>query len=74
MQRARVQFTVRRFMALVSFLALGLAVVRHAVTHWGASEVFTVGPIVLFLTNLLAAFQRAVWQGFWVGLGICGWV
>jgi len=60
-------------MALVSLLALGLAVMRHAVTHWGASEVMTIALTVLMATNILAWFQRADWQVFWVGFGLCGW-
>src|SRR5436305_3116632 len=69
----RVRFTVRWLMALVSLLALGLAVMRHAVTHWGASEVMTIAPTVRLATNILAWFQGARWQVFWVGFGLCGW-
>jgi hypothetical protein len=60
-------------MALVFLLAVGLAVVRHAVTYWGPSEVMSIAPIVLLATNILAWFQRARWQVFWVGFGLCGW-
>jgi hypothetical protein len=60
-------------MVLVSLLAVGLAVIRYAVTHWGTSEVLTIAPTVLVVTNILAWFQGARRQVFWVGFGLCGW-
>jgi hypothetical protein len=62
-----------RLMAIIALLALGLTLIRHAVTHWGPSEVMTIAPIVLLATNLLAWFQTARRQVFWCGFGICGW-
>ena len=73
MRVPRVRFTVRRMMVLVSLLAIGLAVIRYTVTCWGTSEVLTIAPTVLVATNILAWFQRARRQVFWVGFGLCGW-
>jgi hypothetical protein len=73
MPRPRVRFSVRWLMVVVSLLALGLAVVRHALTHWGPSEVTTIAVTALVATNILAWFQRARWQVFWAGFGLCGW-
>ncbi|GAC1474390.1 MAG: hypothetical protein NVSMB9_24680 [Isosphaeraceae bacterium] len=73
MQRPCARFTLGRLMAIVSALALGLAVLRHAWTDWGPREVMTIAPTILLATNVLAWFQRARWQRFWVGFGLCGW-
>ena len=60
-------------MAFLILLAAALAVVRHALTYWGTSEVMTVAPMVLVVTNILAWFQRARRQVFWGGFGLSGW-
>ncbi len=73
MRDRRVRYTMRQVMGLVLLLALGLAAVRYAVTNWGTSEAIAVAPIALVTTNILAWFQRARWQVFWVGFGLCGW-
>ncbi len=73
MRPLRVRFTVRRIMALTGLLAVGLAFLRHAATHWGPGEVTTLALTVLLATNVLAWFQGARWQVFWVGFGLCGW-
>jgi hypothetical protein len=73
LRRPACRFTLRRLMGLVSVLALGFAILRHAVMAWGASEVMTIAPMVLLATNVLAWFQRARWQVFWIGFGLAGW-
>jgi hypothetical protein len=73
MKFPRVRLTVWRAMALVMLMAVGLAVTRHVATHWRASEAMSIAPIVLVATNVLAWFQRARWQVFWIGFGLCGW-
>ncbi len=72
MRGLRVRFTVRQIMVLVCLIALGLGLMRHVATHWGTAEFATVGPIVLITTTILAWFQKARWQAFWVGFGLCG--
>ena len=73
MQWPYMRFTVRWIMAFVSFLALGLAAMRDPITHWGPREVTTLALSVLLATNILAWFQRARWQVFWIGFGLSGW-
>jgi hypothetical protein len=60
-------------MALISLLAVGLMVLRFAVRYWGPGEAMAIAPIVLVATNVLAWFQKARWQLFWIGFGLCGW-
>jgi len=67
------RFTVRLMMAFVLLLAVGLGALRYALTHWGPSEIMAIAPVVLLATNILAWFQRARGQVFWVGFGLCGW-
>lgn len=41
----RVRLTVRRTMALVVLLAIGLAIARHISARWGPCEAMTVAPM-----------------------------
>lgn len=66
--------TVGRVMALVFLVAVGLAVSRHVARSWGAGEVFAIAPMVLVATNVLAWFQGARRQVFWIGFGLAGWL
>jgi hypothetical protein len=54
-------------------LAGGLAILRLAVRYLGPNEAMAIVPVVLVATNVLAWFQRARWQVFWIGFGLCGW-
>jgi hypothetical protein len=60
-------------MMVVGATALALAIARHVLEYWGPGEFLAVGPVVLLATNVLAWFQPARWQRFWVGFGLCGW-
>src|SRR6185312_16447729 len=73
MLRRTYQITLRRLMILVVFLALVLGLLRHALRHWGTSEVVTLAVTILVVTNVLAWFQKARWQVFWAGFGIFAW-
>lgn len=66
------QLTLRGCLVLVGLLGVALAVLRHALRHWGPGEVTTMALILFVATNVLAWFQGARWQTFWVGFGLVG--
>jgi hypothetical protein len=66
------QFRLRGLLVLVGLLAVALAVLRHALRHWGPGEVTTIALTLLVATNVLAWFQGPRWQTFWVGFGLVG--
>jgi hypothetical protein len=59
-------------MGLVSVLCVVLAFVHHALRHWGPDEVTIIALSILLATNILAWFQDARWQVFWIGFGMVG--
>ncbi|MHC5539664.1 hypothetical protein ACYOEI_15710 [Singulisphaera rosea] len=66
-------FTLRRSMTLMAILCVIMAVVSRALNYWGPREFTTLAVTILVATNILAWFQSARWQVFWVGFGLFGW-
>jgi len=74
MQPIRLQFTMRRFMALVCVLAVFLAVIRYTTLRWGADAILAAAVTALLASTIavqLPGFGRRV---FWVSFAACGWV
>lgn len=67
------RFTLGRSMTLLALLCVVMAIVSRALKRWGPGEITTLAVIILVATNILAWFQSARWQVFWVGFGLFGW-
>lgn len=73
MQKPHMRPSVRRLMATVAVLTLGLAFLRYAVAHWGANDVTILALFVLLGTNVLTWFLSVWWKVFRIGFGLFGW-
>ena len=73
LSRNQARFSVGWIMVAVSAVAVGLAIVRHALMSWGAGEAITLAITVLLTANLCALFQSDRRHRFLVGFEICGW-
>ena len=73
MKLPRLRLTVRRAMALTTWVAVGLAAIRPLITSWGPREFTTFALNIIVATNVLAWFRRQRRQVFWIGFGLAGW-